>query len=146
MPLGDGRVDVQLLGFLGEERIGCELSTCDVIVLPYSSLRRKAALASTSASLWDARASGVPVIASAVRGLSEHIRHEADGLLVPPDDPVALAGAVDRLRRDRDLLARLREGADELRNGMDPSHSGTVAMRAYARTLSCAPQSGGASE
>ena len=54
---------------------------------------------------------GTPVIASHVGGLSEIVRHEEDGLLVPPKDPQALADAVVRLLSDRDLQGKLQNGA-----------------------------------
>ncbi|MHC4253238.1 MAG: glycosyltransferase, partial [Planctomycetota bacterium] len=41
----------------------------------------------------------------------ELIEDGASGLLVPPDDPAELAGAVLRVLRDRDLAKRLGEGA-----------------------------------
>ncbi len=45
----------------------------------------------------EALAVGRPVVASAVGGLPEAVRHEADGILVPPADPGALAEALRRL-------------------------------------------------
>ena len=42
-------------------------------------------------------ASGRPVIASAVGGLVETVEDGVDGILVPPDDPAALAGALREL-------------------------------------------------
>jgi glycosyltransferase involved in cell wall biosynthesis len=45
-----------------------------------------------------AQAAGVPVIAAATGGLPEIVRHERTGLLVAPDDPGALAAALDRVR------------------------------------------------
>ena len=50
---------------------------------------------------------GRPVIASAVQGLREIITHGENGLLVPPDDAPALAGAVTSLLEDRELALRL---------------------------------------
>jgi glycosyltransferase involved in cell wall biosynthesis len=55
----------------------------------------------------EAMAAGVPVVASACGGLPDQIRHGIDGLLVPPGDPVALAGPMVRLIRDPDLARRL---------------------------------------
>jgi glycosyltransferase involved in cell wall biosynthesis len=52
---------------------------------------------------------GTPVIASDVGGLAEVIRHERDGLLVPPCDVPALADAIIRLLQDRPLQARMRQ-------------------------------------
>lgn len=45
----------------------------------------------------EALALGRPVIASAVGGLVETVDDGVDGILVPPDDPVALAGALREL-------------------------------------------------
>ena len=48
-----------------------------------------------------------PLVASAVGGLVDGVRHEETGLLVAPDDPTALADAIIRLLTDRPLAARL---------------------------------------
>jgi glycosyltransferase involved in cell wall biosynthesis len=45
----------------------------------------------------EAMACGVPVVASAVGGLADSVVHGSTGLLVPPRDPVALAGAAGHL-------------------------------------------------
>ena len=50
-----------------------------------------------------------PVVASATQGLAEIIRDETTGLLVPPDDPAALAAAIARILDDDDLATRLAE-------------------------------------
>ena len=63
----------------------------------------------------EALARGLPVIASHVGGLPLALGHAADGsrpgLLVPPDDPGALAVALRRWLEDADLRARLRSAA-----------------------------------
>jgi glycosyltransferase involved in cell wall biosynthesis len=51
-------------------------------------------------SVLEAFASGLPVVASALGGLPELIEHRVDGLVVPPDDPEALADAVEGLIDD----------------------------------------------
>jgi glycosyltransferase involved in cell wall biosynthesis len=56
----------------------------------------------------EAMASGTPVIAAASGGAAAHLRDGRTALVVPPDDPAALASAVRRLRRDHDLRATLR--------------------------------------
>ena len=48
----------------------------------------------------EAGASGVPVVATRMGGLVDVIENEKDGLLVPPNDPSALAEAVIRLLKD----------------------------------------------
>ena len=66
-----------------------------------------------SQSLLEAMALGKPVIASAAGGNLDLVRHEADGLLVPPLDPAAWAAAIDRVLGDATLAARLGEAARE---------------------------------
>lgn len=56
-------------------------------------------------------ASHTPVIASDQGGLREVIRHDVDGLLVAPSDPVSLAAALRRVTEDPSLAARLAAGA-----------------------------------
>ena len=47
--------------------------------------------------LVEAMAAGTPVVATAVSGIPELVRDGENGLLVPPDDPAALADALLRL-------------------------------------------------
>jgi glycosyltransferase involved in cell wall biosynthesis len=57
-------------------------------------------------SLMEAMAHGVPAISTATGGIAELVG-EGAGVLVPPQDPAALAEAVERLARDPQLRARL---------------------------------------
>jgi len=52
---------------------------------------------------------GVPVIGTAAGGVLEIIEDQESGLLVPPNDPDALAVALERLLRDGDLRKSLSE-------------------------------------
>jgi glycosyltransferase involved in cell wall biosynthesis len=60
--------------------------------------------------LVEAMAASLPVVATAVSGIPELVRDGENGLLVPPDDPGALAEAITRLGKDPLLRERL---ADE---------------------------------
>ena len=62
-------------------------------------------------SLLEAMAAGLPIVASRVGGIPEMVQDGATGLLVPPQDPAALAAAVVRLLRDGDAARRLGEAA-----------------------------------
>lgn len=55
-----------------------------------------------------------PVVATAVDGVAEVVVDGTTGILVPPDDPRALAGAVGSLLEDPDLRCRMGE-AGQLR-------------------------------
>ena len=59
----------------------------------------------------EAAASSKPIVASAVGGIPEAIRHEREGLLVAPADARALAAALARLRADPEEAARLARAA-----------------------------------
>jgi glycosyltransferase involved in cell wall biosynthesis len=70
----------------------------------------------------EALARGLPVIATEVGGVTEALGHGANGLrpglLVPPDDPMALAGALRYWLGDAELRAGLRRAARERRESL----------------------------
>ena len=59
----------------------------------------------------EAMAHGRAVVASAVGGLLDLVKHEETGLLVPPRNPPALREAIDRLLSDTALRERLGKAA-----------------------------------
>ena len=62
-------------------------------------------------SVVEALAVGTPVVATAVGGVAEIVDDGVNGLLVPPDDVDAFAGALVRFASDESLRARLRAAA-----------------------------------
>jgi glycosyltransferase involved in cell wall biosynthesis len=62
-------------------------------------------------SIVEALAAGLPVVSTPVAGVPEVVSDGVSGLLVPADDPVALAAALERLLSDVPLRRRLGEGA-----------------------------------
>jgi glycosyltransferase involved in cell wall biosynthesis len=62
-------------------------------------------------ALVEAMAYGRPCIASRVQGMQEIIQHESNGLLVPPNNHVALAHAIQRLLDDAELSRRIGRNA-----------------------------------
>ncbi|HUI06864.1 MAG TPA: glycosyltransferase family 4 protein [Verrucomicrobiae bacterium] len=59
--------------------------------------------------LHEAMARALPVITTNIPNIAAVLRHEQDVLLVPPDDPEALAAAIERLLADDALRRRLGE-------------------------------------
>ncbi len=90
--------------FIPVETVAALFQRSAVVVLPYVE-------SSQSGVASIAYATGTPVIASNVGGLAEMVRHEKDGLLVPPRDVRALADAIVRLLSDRDLQRQMQAAA-----------------------------------
>ena len=59
--------------------------------------------------LVEAMAAGVPIVATDIPGYREVVRDGVEGLLVRPNDPVALADAVRRLLSEPELASALAE-------------------------------------
>jgi glycosyltransferase involved in cell wall biosynthesis len=91
--------------FLGPRRdVPDLLQAMDIFVLPsYSE--------GVSLALLEAMAAGRPVIASAVGGTPEVVTDGLTGLLIPPRDAAALAGALERLLGDPAGARQLGENA-----------------------------------
>jgi glycosyltransferase involved in cell wall biosynthesis len=96
-----GRVTGYSAGFVSD--IQPAMAGLDLLVHPSRS-------EGLGTAVLDAMALGVPPVAFAVGGLPEAITEES-GILVPPGDDLAFAGAVSQLVRDPGLRARLAEGA-----------------------------------
>lgn len=97
----------EMFVFLGHRTdIPALLACCDIGVL-----------ASRSEGLPNAvleyMAAGLPVVATTVGGVPEIIENEVNGLLIPPEDPAALSGALIRLLRDEQMRRRLAEAGRE---------------------------------
>jgi glycosyltransferase involved in cell wall biosynthesis len=70
--------------------------------------------------LVEAMAAGLPVVTTAVSGIPELVHDGRNGLLVPPDEPEALARAIIRVADDGALQERLaREGPETVTRDFD---------------------------
>jgi glycosyltransferase involved in cell wall biosynthesis len=76
----------------------------------------------------EALMAGIPVVASAVGGLPEVLEDGAVGMLVPPEDPSALADAIELVLSDgQSTRAHVARGVESARRRFDP----TVMAAAY---------------
>lgn len=62
-------------------------------------------------AVMEALAAGVPVVATSVGDVATAVRHGVDGLVVPPGDPDALAGALGEVVRDSPKRAAMTAAA-----------------------------------
>jgi len=91
--------------FLGQRAdVWDQLARLDVFVLPSRSEGMPMALL-------EAMATALPVVSTAVGGIPEALVDGRNGLLVPAEDPKALAVAIVRVLGDRSLAERLGQAA-----------------------------------
>lgn len=100
---------VELPGHVSHDRVPELMAGFDVFVHPsvYPS-------ESFGVAVLEASACAVPVVATRVGGVPEVCLDGETGLMVPPRDPRALAAALVRLARDRELRGALGRGGREL--------------------------------
>lgn len=83
----------------------------------------------------EAMACGVPVVASGVDSIPELMEDRRHGLLVAPDNPAALAGAVSELLDDATLRRQLAEAARERASRFSVAEMVDGYSRLYASLL-----------
>ena len=98
---------IAFAGELDDDALAAAYESADAFVLPSRDRGEAFGLV-----LLEAMRAGLPVIASAIdgSGVGEVVVEDETGLLVPPGDAAALAGAVARLRGDDALRRRLGSG------------------------------------
>lgn len=97
---------VELPGPRPQEEVAAALKAAHVFVMPCRR-DRTGDMDGIPTVFMEALATARPVVSCAVSGVPELVRDGETGILVPPDDPAALADAVGRLAADAGLRARL---------------------------------------
>lgn len=95
-------------GFLSDAELARLIARADVLLLPYRSI-------DASGVSMSAVAVGRPVIASALPGFVELFGEGKGAILVPPEDPKALARALESVAAEPERLAELGRAMLELR-------------------------------
>jgi glycosyltransferase involved in cell wall biosynthesis len=95
--------------FVEDAEMAAVFASAAAVVFPYREV-------DASGVLMAAIAAGRPIIASDIGGFAELLLGERAGLLVPPDDPAALARALGRVIADAELRAQLAAAVRALRD------------------------------
>lgn len=101
---------IHWMGLLPSDEINHALYKMDAIIVPSIWYEN------SPNTILDAFAHNIPVIASNMGGMAELVHHGVNGLLFAPADPRQLAAQIKRLITEPDLLARLREGIQPVKD------------------------------
>lgn len=111
---------IEFPGHVPHDRVSTLYQAADLFIMP-CRVDGKGNRDGLPTVLLEALAHGLPVIATPVSGVPELIEDGRTGLLVPPEDPDALAAAVERLAADPDAALALAEaGRQAVLAGFDP--------------------------
>ncbi|MCM2290713.1 glycosyltransferase family 4 protein [Allorhizobium sp. BGMRC 0089] len=110
---------VRFLGECAPDQVAVELSRASLYVWPGHG-------EAYGLAYLEAQAAGLPVVAEAVAGVPEVVRHGVSGFLTPPGDPQAFAKAITRLLDDEDQRMNM---AQRARDSVWTHHSLEAASR-----------------
>ncbi len=144
---------VRFHGGLTEPAVAELLARAHVFVLPSIVVARSGFQEGIPVSLMEAMAVGVPVVTTRISGIPELVRDGETGLLVAPEDPAALAAAMQRVIAEPvpALRARLDAARALVEASFDVRASGStmgalLAAQAPAARLARAPRVDGVGE
>jgi glycosyltransferase involved in cell wall biosynthesis len=135
--VGEGELRARLESLVGELGLGGRVVLTGFredpleILSTFSCFALSSYLEGLGTSVMDAQAMGVPVVATRTGGVPDIVEDGVSGLLVPPRDPAALAGAISRLLRDGDLRQRLAKTALARSRGYDYRTTVYKTLEAY---------------
>ena len=104
--------NVHFKGFVTHTQVPGYLLASDLLLMPYSSKCENVEWMSPL-KLFEYMTSGSPIVATDLPAVRKHLDNGRNALLVQPDDPGALAGAIKTVMNDRIYGSRLAEAARE---------------------------------
>lgn len=120
---------VRFLGFVEHEEMPRHYQDADLFVLP--SRRESFGLV-----LAEAMACGLPVVATTAGAIPQIVEDGVAGVLVPPDDPEALASAINSLLSDRPRMQAMgTAGAQRVRECFTWDKVAERVVRGYQRVM-----------
>ncbi|HLA87528.1 MAG TPA: glycosyltransferase [Anaerolineales bacterium] len=121
---------VHLVGYYDRQNVMSILNSSDVFVLP-------SRYEGTPVALLEAAALACPILASSCGGIPELVTHEQHALLVPPEDPTALAKGLVKLILDRNYAQTLGQNAQQrIRENFNLESQVSATWNAYRKALS----------
>ncbi len=84
-------------------------------------------------SLMEAMASGLPCVASRIRGNTDLISDGRNGFLISPVDAATTATAIDKIIKDRDMTERMKENNIEDIKSFDRNTVNKIMMEIYTK-------------
>ncbi|MBU0516732.1 MAG: glycosyltransferase family 4 protein [Proteobacteria bacterium] len=126
---------VELHGFVPQSEVIDEVSRATVAVVPAPGQDEMSREFTSPLKLFEYLAAGAPVVAADVPSINQLLGHKAQALLVPPDDPLALARGINRLLEDQDLASRLGEAGRNWARAHTPLERGRNLKLFFSRLL-----------
>jgi glycosyltransferase involved in cell wall biosynthesis len=99
--------NIQLAGFVPDELLPVYYGAADLFLLPSASGEGLPLV------LFEAMSCGLPVVATTVGGTPEIVEHMQNGVLVPPQDPQAMADGMCKLLADNQTTIEIGKQAKE---------------------------------
>lgn len=131
----DLKQQVELRSPIPPEEVVKKMAACHVFVMPCRIDSKTGDIDGIPTVFMEAMATGRPVISCPISGIPELVRHEETGLLVPPNDPAALAGAIIRLVLNDSLRIHLGKQARALAVQQHDQHKNTCQLLDYMASL-----------
>lgn len=138
--------EVRFAGFVSNEELSSLYQQCSAYVHP-AIFDDRGDTEGLGVVLVEALAYRCPVVASAVGGIVDVIKHEKTGLLVPEKDPTALVDAVLRVLEDEVLAHRLgTNGLEHVQQIFDWNNIAEKTLGAWNKVLNGTPSNDEAGE
>jgi colanic acid/amylovoran biosynthesis glycosyltransferase len=116
---------IKLVGAVGQDELPTWYAWADVFCLPSFS-------EGLPVVLMEAMLSELPVVTTVIAGIPELVKHDQNGLLVPPGRPDEIADALQRLAAEPQLRAQLGTAARlAVERDFDTSKNGTALARLF---------------
>lgn len=128
--LGVARI-VDFVGRIPHEEVPAFLASLDVFCMPSRWESETFGVAAV-----EAEAMEVPVVATSVGGVPEAVKDKETGILVPPNDPKAVAMAIAKLLNDPEFSSKLgKAGREFVRANYDWSENAARMERIYRELI-----------